>query len=442
MQLLLSQEFPLFLASYAQPPITGLRVNTLKISPPAFLEISPYSLSPLPWCPAGFELLPSSAAPGKHPYHAAGLYYLQDPSAMAAAELLAPRPGEMVLDLAGAPGGKTTHIAALMQGEGVLIANEIHTRRAWELAANLERWGAVNAMILNETPARLAQALPAAFDRVLVDAPCSGEGMFRKNEAARLEWSPHFVAGCAVRQSAILEDAARLLKPGGSLVYSTCTFSYEENEAVIERFLDAHSNFELAAVGTPPGASPAFAAEGKTPPGWRFWPHRSAGEGHFLAALQRRPGRAAPAAPQRPNPARRPSRQELTLWETFRDKFLVSAPPADTLALHGAYLYAIPPQAPSMAGLRILHPGLWLGQFKSGRFEPAHALAMALRREQARLAVELDLAQAESYLRGHPVSQPGEEGWALACTQGYPLGWGRQVNDVVKNFYPKGLRWL
>ena len=249
MQRLLGDEYPAFLASYDQPPTSGLRANTLKLSAAAFQAISPYPLAPLPWCPSGFliESQPASTPlpPGKHPYHAAGLYYLQDPSAMAAAEVLAPRPGEKVLDLSAAPGGKSTHLAALMGNQGLLVANEIHAQRAWDLAENLERCGVRIAAITNETPARLAEHFGAFFDRVLVDAPCSGEGMFRKSEAARREWQPEMPAACAARQSAILEEAARLLRPGGHLAYTTCTFAPEEDEAVIGHFLASHPDFTL-----------------------------------------------------------------------------------------------------------------------------------------------------------------------------------------------------
>ncbi len=246
-----------FLASYEALPDIGLRVNTLKIAPDAFRQLSPFDLAPVPWCAAGFTVAGDDAEPGKHPYHAAGLYYLQDPSAMAVAELLDPQPGERVLDLAAAPGGKATHIAALMGGEGLLVANEIHPRRAWELAGNLERWGARNVAVTNETPERLAERFEGFFDRVLLDAPCSGEGMMRKSEAARVEWAPELVRGCALRQSAILEQAARLVRPEGRLAYATCTFNPEENEGTIARFLAAHPEFDLVEAPRRPAFRPA-----------------------------------------------------------------------------------------------------------------------------------------------------------------------------------------
>ena len=214
MQQLLGEEYQSFLESLFSTPITGLRVNTLKITTEAFGKLASFQLQPVPWCQAGY-IAQESQRPGKHPYHAAGLYYLQEPSAMAVAEALDPQPGERVLDLAAAPGGKTTHIAALMKGEGVIVANEVHPRRVWELAQNLERWGARNVIIINESPQRLVGIFPDAFDRVLLDAPCSGEGMFRRSKTARSEWSPSLVASSARRQRIILDEAARMVRPGG-----------------------------------------------------------------------------------------------------------------------------------------------------------------------------------------------------------------------------------
>ena len=213
---LLGDEYAAFAAALEQKPVSGLRVNTLKLSAAQFQTISPYSLGePVPWSDSAFIIPTSDFSFGKHPYHLAGLYYLQDPSAMSAAALLDPQPGERVLDLAAAPGGKTTQLAAFMQGSGLLVANEIKDKRLGHLAVNVERWGAGNVVITNETPERLADTLGAFFDRVLVDAPCSGEGMFRKDASARLDWSPEMVAGCALRQRNILRVAARLVRQGG-----------------------------------------------------------------------------------------------------------------------------------------------------------------------------------------------------------------------------------
>ncbi len=448
MKALLGQDYAAFCASYQQAARSGLRVNTLKISPAAFAALSPFPLQPLPWSSAAFLLADEEARPGKHPYYAAGLYYLQDPSAMAAAELLQPQPGERVLDLAAAPGGKSTHLACLMQQQGVLVANEIHSQRVWDLAENLERWGAQNSVILNETPARLAQHLPAFFDRVLVDAPCSGEGMFRKSDSARRDWSPELVQGCALRQGPILQQAARLVRPGGWIVYATCTFAPEENEGVIAAFLREHPHFELADVSRQPGFDPGQ-PEWLEPPGAtalrravRLWPHRGPGEGHFVALLHCRAGgetAAAPAMARTP-----PGRQVMAWYAAFCQRYLVDMPAADNLHQAGSFLYQFPPGAPELQGLRAIHPGRWLGVIKKNRFEPSHALAMSLPAAAARHTLDMpaDDPDVLAYLGGQTLRRPGPDGWLLVAVDGYPLGWGKRVAGVIKNHYPRGLRWV
>jgi NOL1/NOP2/fmu family ribosome biogenesis protein/precorrin-6B methylase 2 len=371
---------------------------------------------------------------------------------MAVAELLDPQPGERVLDLAAAPGGKATHIASLMRGQGLLIANEMHPKRAWDLAENLERWGARNAAITNEPPERLAERFPGHFDRVLLDAPCSGEGMFRKSEAARREWSPALVAGCAQRQSAILEHAAWLVRPGGRLVYSTCTFAPEEDEDVIARFLDGHDDFELTKPVLRPGFSPgrpewlaepqSRGAAGNVALTIRLWPHTGPGEGHFVAVLQRRPAIEPAAQPRLWPPVRLPRPVEQA-YRAFCAAYLPGVPAAEHLALVGSYLYALPPELPDLSGLRFLHPGWWLGTIKKDRFEPSHALALGLKLEDAHRSVRLDAASPDlrAYLHGGGFRSPGDDSWLLVAVDGHPLGWGKRVNGTVKSHYPKGLRW-
>ena len=293
MQALLGEEYGAFLATYEEAPRTGLRVNTLKLSPERLAGLLPFQMAPLAWPPGGF-LVDNAAQPGKLPYHAAGLFYLQDPSAMVPAALLAPQPGDRVLDLSAAPGGKATHLAALLAGTGMLVANEIHPQRVWDLAENLERWGARNAVLLNESPERIAGAFPEFFDRVLVDAPCSGEGMLRRSEAARREWAPELVQGCATRQSTILDSAAQTVRPGGWLAYVTCTFAPEEDEGTLARFLGEHPDFALlqlpSQAGFAPGRPDWLPVELQRPDlarAVRLWPHRYPGEGHFVALLRR-----------------------------------------------------------------------------------------------------------------------------------------------------------
>ncbi len=450
MRQLLGDEYEEFVHTYRIPPETGLRVNTLKVSPCRFRRMAPCELKPVPWCESGF-VVEGEAQPGKHPYHAAGLYYLQDASAMAVAELLAPRPGERVLDLAAAPGGKATHIAALMENAGLLVANEIHPARVQALVDNLERWGARNGVITNESPDRLAAYLEGFFDKVLVDAPCSGEGMFRKSEAARIAWTPELVRGCAVRQLAILDAAARMVRPGGVLAYSTCTFGPEENEGVVVDFLGQHPDFELVEPPALPGCTPGrpdWLDDARRRPDLRravrLWPHLGPGDGHFVALLVRR-GREQATGPwsEPRQPGEVPGRARQ-LYEAFCQEHLGGLPAEERLSLVGSRLYQVPAGLPDLRGLRVVRPGWHLGTIRRGRFEPGHALALGLTLRDARQVVNLpaDGDDVLRYLRGEPLEAPGDAGWVLVALDGYPLGWGKRVGRVVKNHYPRGLRWV
>ena len=271
----LGEEYPAFLQSLEHPRAVALRFNPLKAEP----EKLPFLQEPVLWEEMGYYYDPQSR-PGLHPYHEAGVYYLQEASAMAPVALLQPQPGERICDLCAAPGGKTTQIAGRMDGRGFLLCNEINPKRAKILSRNIERLGISNALVTNEHPQTLAQRYPGYFDRVLIDAPCSGEGMFRKEEAAVTDWSPETVEMCARRQGEILRSGARLVRPGGRLVYSTCTFAPQENEEVITRFLQENPDFYAVAVD-----APWFATSGDGC--FRLWPHKLRGEGHFAAVLQR-----------------------------------------------------------------------------------------------------------------------------------------------------------
>ena len=453
MRALLGAEADAFLAALEQPSRAGLRVNTLKLTPYRLLDLLPSSLAPLPWCPTGF-LIESDEPLGKHPYHAAGLYYLQEPSAMAVAEALAPRPGDLVLDLAAAPGGKSTHLASLMADEGLLVANEVETSRTRALAENLERWGVRQALITNDDPRRLAERWGAVFDRVLVDAPCSGEGMFRKSQAALDQWSEKLVEGCSLRQRRLLDTAAELVRPCGWLAYSTCTFAPEENEAVIAAFLARHADFQLRPLNLPGAASgrpdwlPADLARPELAHTARLWPHRISGEGHFVALLQRADGpkTTTPWANVKDAP-----RAVRAAWRAFVADTLGVDPVEDAvLTTRGAHLYALPTKSLDLERVKTVRAGLWLGTLERDRFEPSHSLALTLRSTDEKgwegmEARRLDFAPHDDrlrrYLQGHPLDEPGEPGWVLMTVSGYPLGWGRRAQGVVKNFYPKGLRW-
>ncbi|MBY0218479.1 RsmB/NOP family class I SAM-dependent RNA methyltransferase [Paenibacillus illinoisensis] len=304
MKNLLGDEFEQFMKSYEQSPHAGLRVNTLKISMEQFDELAPFDMRPIPWCGTGFYV-PHGVKPGLHPYYHAGLYYIQEPSAMAPVELLGVQPGDHVLDLCAAPGGKSTQIAAKLQGKGVLVTNDIHSERTKALAKNVELYGVRNAVVLNESPERIAGAFPHYFNKVLIDAPCSGEGMFRKDEDMVKSWEHHSVEKCVLMQRDILETAAKLLAPGGTIVYSTCTFAPEENEAMIAEFLNLNPDFTVHDIpetaGFAPGrpdwvrqmlpetAEKTGAVLNQTLGTARLWPHLLEGEGHFVAVLQHRP---------------------------------------------------------------------------------------------------------------------------------------------------------
>ena len=264
MKQMLEEEYPAFLNSYEDARYQALRINPSKTDRNRFAEETSFHLQPVPWEANGFYY-EKEDQPGKHPYHEAGVYYIQEPSAMAPAAYLDAQPGEKVLDLCAAPGGKSTQIAAAMQGKGLLVSNEIHPARAKILSENMERMGVKNVMVTNESPQTLAGMFTEYFDRIMVDAPCSGEGMFRKNEQACEEWSPENVQVCAARQQEILACAASMLRPGGRMVYSTCTFAPEENEGTISRFLEQHPQFHIVPVKKYPGMADGVAAWTKHP---------------------------------------------------------------------------------------------------------------------------------------------------------------------------------
>jgi len=456
MKHMLERDYEAFAQSYAHPSMQGLRVNPLKIDPDRFQQISPFSLSPVPWCRTGF-IYSEGERPGKHPYHAAGLYYLQEPSAMSVAETVEAAPGETVLDLCAAPGGKTTQLAAAMNGDGLLVANEIHPTRVKALAENVERLGIGNAVVTNETPEKLADRFPQFFDRVLVDAPCSGEGMFRKLPEAIDEWSEQKVAECHRMQLDILDSAARMLKPGGILVYSTCTFAPLENEQSIAQFLERHPEFELVplphvehfAPGVPAWAKPAREDLALTA---RLWPHRLAGEGHYVAKLRKSPD-ADSAGPSPRKEKRRKAgaagrKEALAVWHAFAAEYtpalLDEMGNEAAFQLFGEQLYYIPAPQLDWDGLKVVRTGLHLGTVKKNRFEPSHALALAAKPGDVRLTADFSAADDAviRYLRGESLPREGDHGWTLVTVDGFPLGWAKQADHQLKNHYPKGLRWV
>lgn len=451
MKEMLGEEYEAFEKSYEHEKYQALRINPLKTDRELFLKEAPFQLKEIPWCADGFYYS-SGDTPGKHPYHEAGVYYIQEPSAMAPATYLDVQPGERILDLCAAPGGKSTQIATKMNGQGMLVCNEIHPARAKILSENIERLGVKNAVVLNETPAHLAEMFSEYFDKILVDAPCSGEGMFRKNEDACGEWSLDNVKLCASRQDEILDCAASMLKPGGRIVYSTCTFAPAENEGSIYRFLNRHKEFDTVSV-------PVFAGMTAGKLEWyqqeemkseaaeqisrtiRLWPHLLHGEGHYLAVLEKQGVRSDYEGYCKNPPEKGISEKECEDFLTFCKENLKQIPKGTKIKF-GEQLYLIPEGMPSLKGLKVLRPGLHLGTLKKNRFEPSHALALSLCEDEVKHAVSFEPGSYEirAYLSGQTVGHDGAKGWYLINVNGYSTGWAKLTGAVLKNHYPKGLR--
>lgn len=449
MKAFLGDEWDDFLYSYDNNRFQALRFNTLKVQSHEeimrilmVLEIS--SDKRVSWANEAYYF-DENVRPGKHPYHEMGLYYIQEPSAMSAAALLAPKPGMRVLDLCAAPGGKSTQLATYLGDSGLLVSNEINTQRSRILSQNIERMGIKNAIVTNEDSFVLASHFPGFFNAIQVDAPCSGEGMFRKLPEAIEQWSMENVAICAARQKEILDNAAVMLKPGGVIVYSTCTFSKEENEDVIEYFLERYPDFTLEEME-------------------RFWPHKVDGEGHFVAKLVRRGCvdtdlKADRKTQKNKNSKNRKNetkpaltKENMKLLSEFLDETISEDMAAwiknSRLVMFGEQLYRLPDMEVDIKGLKVQRAGLHIGEFKKQRFEPSHSLALALKISEAKNVVKLtwDDPQTTGFFNGQSVMLSDEQtaeckkGWALVCVDGYPAGWGKVNGAQVKNHYPKGLR--
>lgn len=505
MQDLLGEEFPAFMASYEEPRYYGLRMNPLKVEKDDFLRACPFRLSPVPWAEEGFYY-EEGERPGKHPFYHTGLYYIQEPSAMVPVELLDVKPGEAVLDLCAAPGGKTTQIAGKLRGSGLLVANDNQPDRVKALAKNIELFGVRNAVVLNEVPERMAPRFAGFFDKILIDAPCSGEGMFRKDEDMVRHWDEHTVAKYSAMQQDILHHASVMVKPGGRIVYSTCTFSPEENEWIIAGFLDGHPHFRVVPIplahglgaGRPdwvPVAGEAFGGAGggfsresaEAAAGTaRLWPHRLRGEGHYAAVLERvsdvedevqpissrhnpgigsaeefgaaeSKGRVKRSGGKRKQGGRpetaAPVPISLEPWQSFqRDQLgrILDGIPV----VYGETLFLGPHGIPDLAGLKVARPGWHVGSLRRGRFEPSHALAMGLHPDEVSrvLPMAADSGEIIRYLKGETLSveesrilrAEGEsaKGYVLVSAGGFSVGWGKWADGMLKNEYPAAWRWI
>lgn len=462
MKKLLGDEWENFEYSYMKESCRGLRINSLKkgVLKEKHGEILKKAgidyVEKVEWADDGYYY-DNTSYPGKHPYHEAGLYYIQEPSAMSAAALLRPEPGDFVLDLCAAPGGKSTQLASYMGQEGLLISNEIHPERCKILSRNTERMGIANAVITNEDSSLLAEKFPEFFDKILIDAPCSGEGMFRKNPQAIEEWSVDNIRLCAKRQAEILDNGAAMLKRGGVMVYSTCTFSREENEETIEAFIKRHRDFDIEKQ-------------------LRLFPHKHKGEGHFVAALKKSStgfcniseaeyqkidninyrkefsGNNCKKGQRNKNTERKPDKNQMEALREFTSRTLSAHIEQYILSGHlilfGGRLYRLPEATPSLNGLKVLRAGLCIGEFKKERFEPSHALALFLGKDDVKSSEDISLTDVrlEKYLRGEAIETDMSKGtalikgWCLVCADGYSIGWGKAAGGQLKNHYPKGLR--
>lgn len=445
MKILLGEEYDIYLKSFKEEAHHGLRVNSLKISPKDFGELVTWNLEQVPWISKGFYY-DGDLKPARHPWYYAGLYYLQEPSAMTPADILPIVPGDCVLDLCAAPGGKSTELAAKLEGQGLLFSNDISSSRAKALLKNLELFGVENVLVASESPDKLVDYFPEFFDKILVDAPCSGEGMFRRDEGlikSFLEKGPEYYSPI---QKSVTEQAVKLLKPGGMLLYSTCTFDEEENEGTIRYILEQYPDMKLVNIEKKAGFEPGHGL----PECVRLFPHKIGGEGHFMALLQKEAGTAVR---QSGNVFKSNlSRQEREAIEGFL-RLINRNFESERLYIKNDCIYYLPKPLTSespekLSKIRYLRTGLFLGELKKGRFEPSQALAMALHKEDF-----FDITDFSSedervirYLKGETISLKEEEikegnGWCLICVDGFPLGFAKRTGASLKNKYYPGWRW-
>lgn len=437
MKVLLKSEYGAYRKSLEEPYYQGLRCNEIKIDVKSFKDIVTFQLQEIPWVNNGFYY-PFGEHPAKHPYYHAGLYYIQEPSAMTPASIMPIVEGDKVLDLCAAPGGKSTQLGAKLNNTGLLVCNDISPSRAKAIVKNIELFGIKNALVLSETPKRLEMYFEGFFDKVLVDAPCSGEGMFRKDPSMIKNWEETGVSYYEAIQKEILPSAEKMLKAGGYMVYSTCTFSQDENERMMEWFLGAHPNMEIidlpAIHGLEHGLDPL-------PQTLRLWPHKVKGEGHFVALLHKKEGQDR--VQQSMYPFVNLKEQLLVDYTHFEKDVLKIELDRNQFMLMEEKLYHLPKELPNMKGLRVLKSGWALGELKKNRFEPSQAFASGLKKEELNRAIsfKVDDLDVIKYLKGETLNIEAEQGYHMVCVEDYSLGWAKKSGNVLKNKYSTGWRW-
>ncbi len=442
---LLKDEYSDYKACLDNPMFHGIRVNTKKISVEDFLKINPFDLKPVPWCKNGFYFDEKKDKPSKHPYYYAGLYYIQEPSAMTPASILPINEGDRVLDICAAPGGKSTELAAKLNGTGLLVSNDISASRAKALLKNLEVFGVENSLIISEAPYKLSERFPEFFDKILIDAPCSGEGMFRKSVSMVNAWDETKNLFFSDLQRQILDEVVKMLKPGGRLLYSTCTFSPQENEKSIEYLLSLDSRLSIDDFDMYEGFDTGHVEWSDTgnsdlKKSARLWPHRLEGEGHFVC-LVKKEGISTNLSNMGDYPVKRVKlpKEVDDFLRCLNKNFDINR-----LEISGDKLYYIPESFPAVKGLRILRCGLYMGEIKKNRFEPSQSLAMYLTEKDFDNTINLsaDDERVIKYLKGETIEADGKNGWALILVDTYPLGWGKMNNGLVKNKYLPGWRLM
>lgn len=421
----------------------GFRLNPKKTPSEEVLEKFVSLKQPAPYSPVGYY----GEISGKTPLHPAGVVYSQEISAMLVAEVVGAKPGEKILDLCAAPGGKTTRLADGLKDTGLLVANEIFPKRAKILSENMERWGSTTTLVTNHAPHELVSHFPEFFDKILVDAPCSGEGMFQKEPAALTQWSEDYVQVCQTRQKEILESAVAMLVPGGELIYSTCTFSPEENEAIVG-FLVEELGCEILPITLPEKTNVSggrfdfypLAGIEKTV---RLWPHLNAGAGHFVARLKKSGVKEDNvfASPKKSLQKEIWSKEEKKSWQEFLADFPLNLPKTAQLKKFGSALWLVPNLAPSLKGLKLLRNGLYLGEFLKKRFVPSYSLALILSDYRLYPHVEITYEQWQRYVAGETLSISGNLGFVLVVYEGIIISFGKLTQGTLKNYFPKGLRF-
>lgn len=422
-QRLLGKEAASFFSTFDQEPISAFRTNPLKEGQLTFSN-------PIPETNWGYY----GKVSGKSPEHVTGLVYSQEPAAQMVAQIAHPREGMKVLDLAAAPGGKSTHLLSYLNNTGLLVSNEINNKRSKILVENIERFGARNVLVTNESAERLAKVFSSYFDLIVLDAPCSGEGMFRKQPDAMDYWSLDYPAQCATLQREILEDAVKMLANGGELVYSTCTWAPEENEEIVAWLLDEFP-LELVDLSKLNGMTPGI----DYPETARMYPHHFKGEGQFVAKFR--------FVGEHKLSKLKPVRSNLTsdqrsLWQSFQKEHLKIELKGD-LQTFGDQLYLLPLGLPDLSKVKIARNGLHLGTFKKKRFEPSFALGLALQPSEVKNKLELSQQDFEVYVGGETlqIKESLPNGWYQLLIHGNGLGFAKLANQTLKNYFPKGLRF-